>query len=71
MAIIHSRDGHGLGEGVAVEIVRSGEIQDLYFLELFIPLREAELLTIVISVVWVRIAGAAASPGFLGRGAAR
>lgn len=35
------------------------------------PLRESELLTIVISVIWVRIAGAAASPGFLGRGASR
>lgn len=31
-----------------------------------VPLRVLELLTIVVSVIWVGIAGAAASPGFLG-----
>ena len=38
MAIIHSRDGRGLDEGVAVEVVRNGEIKDLFFFYSFLKL---------------------------------
>lgn len=35
------------------------------------PLRELEFLTIVVSIIWIRIAGAAAPPGLLSGGTPR